>query len=185
MNKEGFVNQIMIVLIIGLVFILIFAVYYVWSLSAPIVQKLSNDVSPIIKKAVGNSGDSSLINATEVSVNAVNNSLNNMEWIGYTALIFMFLTFILIAFYVRTYPFLIFVWFFMIVLGVFIGIFLSVSYQNIKSQGGFLAEAYSSWQTNDLILSYIPHIMVVIGLIGGVVLFILASRETEAEMGGL
>ena len=57
--------------------------------------------------------------------------------------------------------------------------FISNAYMTANQSN--LAQYYSTWGTNDFLMSNLPIIVLVLGVFGGIFLFILASREPEGD----
>lgn len=177
-GKRGFYNQLMIVVVLGMVLGGIMLLFWIGGMVLPIISQTSGDLNSIIQSASTDTGDANMSMATEASFGNVNKTVQNFEWVYFTLIIFVFITFIAMCFYVRTYPFLAFVWLLIIFILVFISIFLASSYQDVSATGDL---GYSSYQTSGFYMSYMPYIFAVIGIIGGIVMFILATRDQEAE----
>lgn len=175
-NKKGFFNQLAIVVILAVVLICIILFAWVGGIIGPIISTTGNDVSNSLHEATLNDPD--LSNASDTAFIPANEGLQNSEWIVYFFIIILFLTFIIMAFYVRTYPFLAFIWIGIIIVLAMISIYLSNAYQEIASDGTMNLQ---SWENTHFLLSNLPQIVVIIGIIGGIAMFILSSREQEAE----
>lgn len=184
MNNRGLFNQILIVLVLAIALGTVFLLYFVWVLTAPIVVDLTGMATQSIVNATNNQPDGNLTFASQNSFPIAERSANHLEWIGFFVLIALLMGFLMIAFYVRTYPFLAWVWILVILIMVFIGILLSVSYTNLKESSSYLNNVYSNWETDNFILSYLPHLITGFGLLGGIILFMLATKDPEAEAGG-
>lgn len=182
-DKKGISNQIMLVIIMGIVLAMIVLLVFLSHLILPPLQSVSQDTNGIIQETFQSSGDQNLIDAGEASFQPAAESLNNLEWMSYTLVILSFLVFLIMCFYVRTYPFLMFVWIIMMVVLIFISLYLTTTYQGLVTDdtlGGY----YTSWENTDFILQNLPIILVFVGIIGGAIMFMLASRDRESELGG-
>jgi hypothetical protein len=185
-NKKGITSQIMTLYIMGIVLVVLVMFIYLWALAGPLFVGLMGDANTEFKTLFQQTNDQHLINASVPSIETGIDSLNTFEWVSYMIFIFMFLGFLIMCFYVRTYPFLIAVWIVLIIIIVFLSIFLTVTYQDISldpSVSGY----YSQWENTDFMLKNLPAILSVLGVIGGIIMFILATREQEIEQqtGGL
>lgn len=180
-GKKGFQKQIMIVIIIGLVFGMLIIFSYAGMLFFPILTDSFGTLSGILQEATSeaNTGNQALENATQASFVQANRGVQQLEWIVFTMFVFLMITMLIMCFYVRTYPFLIFVWILMILILTFGSLFLANAYQDLRS--GELSEVYTSWENTDYYLQWLPHIVVIIGVIGGIIMFVLASKQPEAE----
>lgn len=182
-NKKGLSTGLSILIVMGIVLFVLIAMLFVAQTTLPIIQGTLGDVNVVLQEAVQETGDTGLINASQSSFQPATDSLQNFEWITYTVFIFLFITFIIMAFYVRTYPFLIFIWIIMIIILLFASIFLTVAYQDLAASD--LGVYYSAWENSHWLVSNLPIVVLAIGIIGGIVMFILASREQEAESIGI
>jgi hypothetical protein len=180
MNKKGFLNQFITVLIIGVLLIAILLFVFVGGAILPIMTSTFGDLNTQVQDAMGNTGDPDIINAADVSFNNANKAVQNSEWIFFTLMIMVFIAFIALCYYSRVYPFLAFVWVGMMIVIIFISIFLTSAYQDMSSDPT-LSTSYNAWGSSHFYLQYMPHIFAVIGVIGGIIMFALPSRDQEAE----
>lgn len=182
-DKRGIASQIMIVIIMGIVLAMLMLFIFIGQLIGPPLISTLQDTNGILQETMQSTNNENLTSAAQASFQPAADSLNNFEWLSYTLIIMVFLVFIVMCFYVRTYPFLLFVWIIMIILLVVMAIYLSVVYQDLATDntlGGY----YTSWENTDFILQNLPAIILILGIVGGIVMFILSSREQEAEIGG-
>jgi len=181
LNKKGLSGQIMTVLIITMVLVFIIIAFWVGSMILPLLTGtgglLINQLSSSIN---ANSPNTELANASNIALNTASSVLGVVETIVYLVMIFLFLGFIALAYYVRTYPFLAFFWVFILIGLVFLSMIISNSY-TLASQNPTISGYYTTWGSNDFLMSNLPIIVLVVGVVGGIFLFILASREPEAE----
>jgi hypothetical protein len=147
----------------------------------PIVSKGSNEINSIIQNASLTTGNGNLTLATTSVLGQTNTGIQQLEWISYTIIIILLLTFVMLCFYVRTYPFLAFIWILIIVFLGGLSIFLTSAYQDIQSKGGFIGDALNSWENTNSLALWLPYIIVGIGIIGGIIMFVLATRESEVQ----
>lgn len=182
-DKKGLSGQITTIIVMGIILGVIMLMVFVAQLAGPILFGPLQEIGVEINTAFQETGNQDLIDAQESSFQPAIQATNNFEWITYTILIFMFIIFIVMCFYVRTYPFLIVVWILMILLLLFASLYLTVSYQEI-SVDSTLSGYYDSWENSNFLLKNLPVIILMVGVIGGIIMFILASREQEAEVGG-
>lgn len=181
-NKKGFVDKIMIVLIIAVVIAIFALIFFAGSLLLPILVGSGSMVIGQISNSVNtNSPNTELANATNTSLGIASNVLGVIELCVYIFMIILTLGFLALCFYVRTYPFLTYIWIFIIILLVFFSMFLSNAYIT-ASQMGELQDFYALWGQNDFIMTNLPMIIAVIGIFGGIFLFILGTRDQESEV---
>lgn len=184
MNRKGFVTQAVIVLILIVVLVGIMMIYWAWSVSAPFITTVGTEATTIISQSVHSTGDSALINASDVATEATSQSLGWMSTLSVLFFCAILIGFFVIAAMVRTYPFLIGVWIIGVLLLAFFSLFLTTSYQEIYLMDGYTQSVYTSWETNHFIMSNMPIIITVVGIIGGILLFLLIPREESIETGG-
>ena len=183
MNRKGLVQQIMIIIILFIVAVVIIAGYWMVSMVGPIVVGEGSNVANQIQSAISSAepAGSGLTNASSVATSAVTDVLGVFELITYFIFIGVIIGYILVAFYVRTYPFLIGFWIFIMVALVVIAMIVSNSYQ-LASTDANLSAFYSRWGTNDLLMNYLPHVVAIFGMVTTIMLFVLISRDPDAEV---
>lgn len=168
----------MTVVIMGIILGMLMLFVFIAQLAGPLLFGSVGDLGNTIKQGVENSGNPNLIAAQNSSIEpAIQGSVNNFEWITYSVLIVMLLGFIIMCFYVRTYPFLIFVWIAMIVILLLVSLILAYSYQETAASS--VSGYYDAWENSDFLLKHLPVIILMTGLIGGIIMFVVASREEE------
>lgn len=181
MNKKGIYNQTIIVIVIAFFLGAILLLVFLGSIFLPVISKVGTDVTSAFQSQVAQQGDANLTAASTAAIEPVGTGLLTLEWISYGIIIFTFFSFLLMCYYVRTYPFLAYIWILLIVMLLVVTLMLTVSYQNIISSGGYAAEAIQGWENTNFIMNYLPHIVLAIGILGGILMFILSPRDTEAE----
>lgn len=183
MNKRGeLTNQIMMVIILCLVAAALIGAFWIVSVIGPIVAgegtSIANQISTSVHSVSPNTG---LDNATSVATNTTKGVLGTFELFVYLGFIGFFLGYLIICYYVRSYPFLAFFWIFIVIFLVFFSMLLSNAYQQAATTTLDMAAFYQSWGTNDFIMNYLPEIIAFMGITGGILLFVLVSREPESE----
>lgn len=181
MNRKGLVDQM--VWIMTLVVILAIIIVFVWGgmILMPMLTGVGKDITGSLVNMSVNSGDGNLTTALSTSTKIVDESIGNLEWVTYAMLIALFLGFLGLCFYVRTYPFLLGFWIVGIIVMAILSLFLTDAYQTAVVEDSSL----SVWVTSHYIMSNLPMIIVGIGIVGGVILFSLITRDNEAEVSGL
>ena len=181
-NKRGVYNEVMIVIVIFIALMSIIGLFWVYGAIAPIVvgqsQALTDELSSSINT---NSPNSELANASVVPLQTANTFLGLVETISYLCILGGFLGFIAICFYVRTYRWLSMVWIVLVIGAVVVSAILSNAYQDMYNSSSNLADFYSEWGTNDFLLSYLPLIVGMLGVIGGIILFTIQTLGSEEE----
>ena len=182
MNRKGFMQQIMIVLIFVIVLAAIMSIYYLWSLSAPIYESLQTDVFHDLIVATNNETPSNLSESATTAFNVGIDSLAVMESISVIIFFFLIIGFIAMCAFVRTYPFLMVVWIVGIILLVFFSLILTSTYEDMK-QDSVLRGYYTEWGMNDFILSNMPILILVVGVVGGLIMMFVLARDPDIDQG--
>lgn len=179
MGKTGQIqNSVFMIFILIGILLLGAILFFVYSLLAPPVVASANTLSTALQEVSSQDAEiGGTINDTAIPILS---ATKNLEWFGYGVLVSFLFGYFIILFYVRSYPFLIYIWMGLVLILVFLSIFLASSYNDISGQdiGGGLT--YQSWALNDYILGNLPIIISGIGVFGGVVLFVLVSRDQES-----
>lgn len=179
--KRGIVDQMLVVFIFILVLVVMMVGYFIYALVAPVGLFVLNDANNIIQQTLPS--EDNISTYSNLTFGAANSALQtNMEWISYGVLFMMLIAFCFCAFFVRTYPFFIIIWIAFIVVLVFCAIILSYTYNDIKSGDGYLSQAYLSWEGSDFLLSYLPMIIAALGLAGGLILYIVPTKDEQSEV---
>lgn len=180
-NKRGMATQLMVMIVMAIVLIsLVFFGFIIQLVGAPL-QSTLQDTNGILQETFQSTGDQNIIDAGQHSFGNASASLSNLEWFAYVMFIVMFLVFIIMCFYVRMYPFLAFFWIILVVLMFFGSIYLTVVYQDLRVSPG-LDTYYQGWENTDFMLQYLPAIILIVGIIGGIVMFLIATRSQEVEL---
>jgi uncharacterized protein (UPF0333 family) len=181
MRKKGQVNQIMILVILTLVIVGIMGIFWMYSMVAPIVSQTAGTLTDeLVIATAGMENEGNMSGAVRESAGIVTNSLPLLNYIGYFMFFMLILGFFLMAFFVRTYPFLIIFWIGLIFLLVLVALIMSNAYQVAADTGEF-SSAYSSFTMNDYVMRYLPHMIAVTGIFGGIILFVLVTKDPVAE----
>lgn len=161
--------------------ILVFGIliYYVLSLLAPPLISSFSTFEISFREVTAFDGNLSA--AEKTTFGNLSLAFNGLKWVSYVILFALFFAFCITAFYIRTYPFLIVVWIGVIIIMVIMGLYLAQTYNDLKTSGS-LSSAYTGWAGNDYILGYLPHIIAIFGLVGGIILFVLSSSGVEQEV---
>lgn len=182
-NKRGqfaehpIVTNIMMMLIIMFFILIFFVMYYIYSLIAPPASYIINDVANIVQGEADNS-DGNLSLAANLTISSANRAIQtNIQWFSYGILLAGILAFIIVAFFVRAYPFLMIYWIIFGIIIVVVSIFMSIGYSDIRVGDDYLGAAYQSWTGNDYIMQYLPYIASAFFLITGTILFLVISTK--------
>ncbi len=182
-NKKGLAGNIMLLIVFGIVLVFIILLIYAGSLILPILTPNLQEMGTLANDAMQSTNNQDIQYASNNSIVPATESLNNMEWIGYTMMIFMFLVFIVMCFYIRVYPFLMWIWIVLIVILVFVSMYMTVAYQDLRADSQ-LGDYYKAWGNTDFVLRNLPVVVFILGVIGGIVMFMVSSRDGAMEQGG-
>lgn len=174
LNRKGLTGALITVLLMILVLVFIIILYAFVSFTGPVLTYTTTLATDTLASV--DAPGTALTNATETVFVPVNEGLGNLEWLSYFLLIIMVIGFMMLCFFVRTYPFLIIFWLLFVTVIVFSTIYISSAYEDLSSSNDDIGNAYRNWETNNFLLAYLPGITSAIGFLGGIVLFILASR---------
>ena len=183
MEGKGQAQGILVVLIMAGLLAAIIVFFYFYSIAMPIVSTTTNDINSMVNGIAGtdtpdNGNITENLGIATKSIQGVNNVLS---WFGYLMFFGLLLGFLIIAFNVRTHPYLSVFWIFIIVALGLVSMWLSNSYEEIKTGDSYVRAAYESNVVSDFVMTYLPHIVIFFGLIGGLLLFVLVSRDPEME----
>jgi preprotein translocase subunit SecG len=180
MNRKGLSNQIILVIIMIAFLALVTVGFFIYSLIAPVITYTSDTVTNEILNIPNDElNTTTYLNYTFGTTNRL---IQNAEWITYGLIFIMFITFTIFAYNVRTYPALLFIWIIMGFLLIFIAMALAESYDGIGNSGGYLQDAYESWEGNNIFLQNLPWFVGGTWLIGGIILFIVMTKDEQSEL---
>jgi hypothetical protein len=182
MDKKGQVNGILVVLIMAGLLIGIVVLYYLYALAMPLFTGISAEAIGIVNEVGGtsNADEANITEAITTVTTPISSSMHILSWFGYLIFIGLLIAFLIIAFNIRTHPYLSVFWILIIVALVITSMFMANSYEELK-QDSYLAGQYNANPTNDFIILHLPHIVSAFGLISGLILFILVTRDPEME----
>lgn len=182
-GNKGQVNSIFIILVMVGLLAGIMLFFYIYALIVPFISKATNEVTDLTSSIAGTE-NSENANITETLTSATRPiyGINSfLVWFGYVFTICLLLAFLVIAYNVRNHPYLGVFWIFLVLLLAICAMWLSNSYEDIKNSDSYLTEAYESNVVNNFMMIYLPHIIVSFGLIGGLFLFVLVSKDPQME----
>lgn len=186
MNKKGqlggILNNIQMVLLIALVLGFIVGAVFILGTVGPIVSGEGKNIATQIRTAVNqNNPNTNLSAATTTTTTIVENVLGTGELLVYMFFMGLFIGYLILAYNVRTYPYLAFFWVFLMVVMVVLSVIVSNAYQQAAANGP-TASFYTAWGTNNFLMENLPFIVAVIGIIGGILLFVIVQRVPEEEL---
>lgn len=179
-NKRGFVERYLAIVYLFFVILIILGIFYIAAIITPFILNTSNTAFTAVHSASIISGDSRIQNATIIFDNT-NTAIQGTSWIPYTLFIFLIMGFFGCAYYVRTERFFVFVWIFFIIILLVLTISLTVGYQMLISDGSYSATTLQSFQNQNFMLLNLPWIVLGMGILGGIVLFILSPHDTTTQ----
>lgn len=181
MNKKGFVQYLVLIVVIGLALGAVFALYFMWGFAAPIVADSVDMITNTAVSSVNSTpqNQSNLTMAVNVAAQIPRAFTDQYEWIGYSVLIVTLLGFVALCVYVRMYPWLIGVWFGIMFILILFTIIFSWAYSSASDSNAYLRNIYNQSPTNDYVMRNMPIILTAIGVIGGLVMLMIVSRGDE------
>jgi hypothetical protein len=185
-NKKGLINEIYIVIILFIVFLMLIGGFWLAATAGPLVVGEGKQLTGILRLNLkGDATNSSISNATTLAVTVATNTTDSflglIEFIVYLAFFSFLIGYIAVCFYVRTYKWLAIVWIGLIVAAVFISFIVSNSYQQAYVSSPDITSFYNAWGTNNFIMNYLPYIVGIFGILSGIVLFVIMSTDSEEE----
>lgn len=180
MNRKGDTKMF---IAMGFLFIFIITLFFLVSLIWPIGISTINTVSTTfsgVAPQLQSSTSGNELNATVNTIDNIDDTASNLGFMPYIILFGSVGLFMILAFNVRGHPMLMVLWLAIIVI-MTIG---SMVYSNIYEQ---TVNSSPSLYLNqdpfvDFLNRYLPYVVVGIGLIGGLILFILIPKEPEYEV---
>lgn len=174
-------DKMMIVLVMFVILALIVAGIYGAFTIGPIAVGAGTTILGDIRTGMQQGqAPSGLINATNTSTNMVSGILGHIELMVYLCILGLFIGYLIVAYNVKTYPWLSFIWAFLMVILVVLSMFLSNAYAEAKALGE-TSEFYASWGSGHFIMDKLPFIVAFFGMLSAVLLFILMQRSPEEE----
>lgn len=181
-NKRGIYNETMIIIVIFIGLMTIMGLFWIVGSIGPLIVGEGKVLTTQLSNSINaNSPNSELANASQAPIQLSNNLLGIVEAIVYLCFVGSFLGFIAVCYYVRTYRWLSMAWIGLVIGAVVIAMIMSNSYQMMYDSSTDLASLYSEWGTNDFVLRYLPFIIGIFGVIGGIILFAIQSTGGDEE----
>lgn len=181
MNNKGFVNQMMLLLILGATLFVFILVWLGWSVFGPIIVDTASATGNAFSGAVTGPSPTNLSEITNNQISGLQGAISTLEWITLGFFIMIILAFLIFAYNVRSYPYLAFVWILFIVVAVFLSMYASNVYLDFANSNSY-SGAYSSWEFNDMIMRNLPAIIAVVGAIMGILLFMAGTKDPAYEV---
>lgn len=184
-NRRGMGGGIWALVVMVMIAIALMLIFFVISSVGPPITFLFHDIASGIITTTGNNtgginGDMNLSNAISPTIGALDDTVQVTQWVGYMFVAFSIIIFIVFAFSVRSYPFLLPVWIVFILILAFVSLFITNSYGDISSGQ---SETYSTWANTDYIMNHLPMVITFMGIVGGIIMFTLIPRNSDAEEG--
>jgi hypothetical protein len=178
-GSKGQLNSLLTILIMAFLLGGIIVIYYTYSLAVPFISKTTNELVSTTQSIAPDDGN--ITDNLAIATKPVAGINQVLSWFGYFALFFCLIGFLIIAYNVRTHPYMAVFWIALVLVLALLSMWLSNSYYELKIGDSYMRDAYESNVVNDFVMTYLPHIVVFFGLVGGVFLFVLISRDPEME----
>lgn len=127
------------------------------------------------------------VNATDIANNtigAIIPAYENLKWITYALIIGSILTVILGNFLVRIHPIFAVPYVLIIAIAVVISVPLSNAYEDLLYSGDSLGTIFQGFYGTSWIFLHLPIWVLIIGILGGITLFIGLPRDKPIQMEG-
>lgn len=182
-NKANIENNIILILIIGAGFMFVVLLFFMVSLIGPPSVGLGLefiDNSQVLIEGIEITANENLSSIADPQLENIKSFTNIFRYFSYGFFIIIFLAFLVFAYFTRTYPYMAFIWIFVVVALVIASIWLTNSYVSFASTEGF-GDYYNQWPESDFAVRFLPHIIGVMGFFMGIILFIVATSDRETE----
>lgn len=183
LENKGQSQQIFFILLMAGLLAGIILFFYVYTLAVPFISKTTNEIISTTNDIAGtdNTENGNITENLKIATAPVTGINQFLSWFGYLMFFGLLIAFLIIAYNVRSHPYLAVFWIFIIAVLALVSMWLSNSYEEIKYGDSYLRDAYESNVISNFLMTYLPHIVVAFGLISGLLLFVLISRDPEME----
>lgn len=183
MNRKAQTNQIWIIIILFIVAIVLLGAFWMYATAAPILVGQTQSLTSIFRTSLTATGGpgSALSNATNIAADVSDSIVGSAQIVSYFLFAGLFMGFLVVCYYVRTYKWLAVAWIGLMAFLVFISMIMSNAYQEAYTTSSDLQAFYNTWGTSNFIMQYLPYITLVLGMLSGIVLFVLISTDSEEE----
>jgi hypothetical protein len=180
-NKRGVIG--LIIFFIALFLILIIG--FITAIATGLITWTSAQITPIMQGLGNAEGVANFSEAAEYSFVPANKFIQALPWVvgfSYLAML-LFSIFFVITYINNPHPFLIGLYFFLVLLLIFGSIIMSNMYQDIYSGNDIVAQQLQSQTLLSFMILRSPFILALIAIIAGIFLFSRPGVENEGGYG--
>lgn len=187
MNKKGSLTGVLdnYQFIFTIIMVLVIAIGVLWGMFTlgPIMAGEGTQAVSAIKNDLQSTdaNNTEFSNATIVGADLTTSIIGKMEFLVYAVFLGCFIGFLIIGYEVKFYPYLSFVWIGLMIVVAFFSIIVSNAYQE-DAANEITSSYFATWGSSGWVMSNLPYIVVSLGMISGILLFIMSSRQPDEEM---
>jgi len=172
MNKKAQENALIGMVVFGIIALILIGGALVLGLGAGVLTYTSD----IFNEATAGLGDIAGTNMTQVqemTVGTLNETIQMSKWFSTFILIFSFLGLLIFAFVIRSEPrgWLIGIYFVVVIILIIASVFTSNMYEDFHNGTDEIALELQSMVATSFMIIYLPHLIVTIAFIGGIIMF--------------
>ena len=177
MNKKGGMTDLFIFMIFAFAILLISGIFiYIGSVTTTQVHEKMDAMT---------FGDANVTEVIDQTMGAVNNAYQSLYWIAIFLMVGMVISIFIGSYLVTTKPIFFIPYFFIVVIAIIIAVGLSNAYELIIKDPT-LAGSFSGFIGANFIMSQLPIWIAIIGMVGGIIMFVrMGSKEKEMYGGGM
>lgn len=176
MNKKGGMTDLFLFMIIAIVIVFICGVFIF--LGGQATEKIHEKVDPMV---FGTENTTQVIDQT---FGAVNRSYQALYWISVVLIVGMVISIFIGSYLVTTKPVFFIPYIFITIIAIIVSVGLSNAYEQVI-QDETLASTFAGFTGANFIMLHLPIWIAVIGIVGGVIMFVrMGSRDSQIYGGG-
>lgn len=186
LSKKGGLSSL---ITMGFVLGIIVVIFFILSLMLPVTQSTFGgitgnlkQITPSLYKVDNQTGGTptNVTNQVDTTLDTANGVIQASGWLPYTALVALFVLFIILAIQVRAYPYLMIIWIGIVIVLVYLTMIFSNSYE---TQVALNPVMYSTQDSlTGFLNTNLPIVMALFGFLGGVFMFLVIKSEPEYEV---
>lgn len=172
-NKKGAAATDLIVLMVVLFVAILIFVGFIYGFNA-VVSNLLNVKSPA-------GSPFNITSTTQQTLQVATGQMKDLQWVGLSLFFAMAIGIFISNYLVRANPVFFFVYILFTILAIVFSAYISNAYESIAS-GSVLSTQLQNWGATHFILMHLPIFITIIGIIGGIALFM--GTTIDRETGG-
>jgi uncharacterized membrane protein len=176
MNKTGGFTDLFLFMIFSIIIIFICGIFiYIGGIANTQIQDTLGN------KTFGTANTTEIIHNT---MGKVNNTYQALYWISVFLMVGMIISIFIGSFLVTTKPIFFIPYIFILIIAIIVSAGLSNAYEQVIADPT-LADTFSGFIGANFIMSQLPIWIAVIGIVGGIIMFVrMGSRENDLYGGG-